>query len=91
MFGEPIHNQTVAVGREAVFSCVIHNIKEYQVSDISIQSSGVALQVFPLKTLMLCSVQKHVSFSTQWTLIGSINTRSCLNTLPVIESPGPLK
>jgi hypothetical protein len=31
-FGEPIQNQTIAVGREAVFSCVVDNLQTYKVS-----------------------------------------------------------
>lgn len=31
-FGEPIQNQTVPVGREAVFSCVVDNLQTYKVS-----------------------------------------------------------
>jgi hypothetical protein len=31
-FGESIQNQTVAVGREAVFSCVVDNLQTYKVS-----------------------------------------------------------
>lgn len=32
-FVEPIQNQTVAVGREAMFSCVVENLQTYKVSD----------------------------------------------------------
>jgi len=31
-FGEPMQNQTIAVGREAVFSCVVDNLQTYKVS-----------------------------------------------------------
>lgn len=31
-FGEPIQNQTIAVGRDAVFSCVVDNLQTYKVS-----------------------------------------------------------
>lgn len=31
-FGEPIQNQTVAVGRESMFSCVVDNLQTYKVS-----------------------------------------------------------
>lgn len=34
-FGEPIQNQTIAVGREAVFSCVVDNLQTYKVSLLS--------------------------------------------------------
>lgn len=39
-FGEPIQNQTIAVGREAVFSCVVDNLQTYKVS-------------FPFKNLIM--------------------------------------
>jgi hypothetical protein len=32
-FGDPVLNLTVPVGREAVFSCVVQNLKEHQVSE----------------------------------------------------------
>lgn len=31
-FGEPIQNQTIAVGREAVFNCVVDNLQTYKAS-----------------------------------------------------------
>lgn len=31
-FGEPIQNQTIAVGREAFFACVVDNLQTYKVS-----------------------------------------------------------
>jgi hypothetical protein len=41
-FGEPIQNQTIAVGREAVFSCVVDNLQTYKVS---LSSGGAFLLV----------------------------------------------
>lgn len=32
---EKISNQTVVVGREATFQCVVNNLNKYQVSDLS--------------------------------------------------------
>jgi hypothetical protein len=37
-FGEPIQNQTIPVGREAVFSCVVDNLQTYKVSCRILQS-----------------------------------------------------
>lgn len=31
-FGEPIQNQTIAVGRESFFACVVDNLQTYKVS-----------------------------------------------------------
>lgn len=31
-FGEPMHNATVSLGREAVFSCTVDNLQTYKVS-----------------------------------------------------------
>ncbi|KAG5676523.1 hypothetical protein PVAND_006352 [Polypedilum vanderplanki] len=40
-FGEPIQNQTIAVGREAVFSCVVDNLQTYKIAWLKVDSQTI--------------------------------------------------
>lgn len=68
-FSEPMGNQTVAVGRDAVFTCVIHNLKNYQVSS----SSSCLLLLYPPAHHKSPSVHLMCITCLLWTLCDFCN------------------
>ncbi|KAL7043424.1 hypothetical protein ACKWTF_001494 [Chironomus riparius] len=63
-FGEPIQNQTIAVGREAVFSCVVDNLQTYKIAWLKVD------------TQTILSIQTHIITKNHRMTVSHVENRA---------------
>ncbi|XP_070489923.1 lachesin-like isoform X4 [Chironomus tepperi] len=63
-FGEPIQNQTIAVGRESVFSCVVDNLQTYKIAWLKVD------------TQTILSIQTHIITKNHRMTVSHVENRA---------------